>query len=116
MLKIEHLTKHYKGSKKGITDLSLHIAPGDLYAFIGHNGAGKTTTLKCVTGIQDFDAGSVQICGVDLTKDPVLCKQQFAYIPDNPDIYEYLTGIQYSLKSGQRSVQSGSGRMGICLK
>ena len=95
MLKIEHLTKHYKGSKKGITDLSLHIAPGDLYAFIGHNGAGKTTTLKCVTGIQDFDAGSVQICGVDLTKDPVLCKQQFAYIPDNPDIYEYLTGIQY---------------------
>lgn len=95
MLKIEHLTKHYKGSKKGITDLSLHIAPGDLYAFIGHNGAGKTTTLKCVTGIQDFDAGSIQICGIDLTKDPVLCKQQFAYIPDNPDIYEYLTGIQY---------------------
>ncbi|MDE7310140.1 MAG: ABC transporter ATP-binding protein [Eubacterium sp.] len=95
MLKIEHLTKHYKGSKKGVTDLSLHIAPGDLYAFIGHNGAGKTTTLKCVTGIQDFDAGAIQVCGTDIRKYPVLCKQQFAYIPDNPDIYEYLTGIQY---------------------
>lgn len=95
MLKIEHLTKHYKGSKKGVTDLSLHIAPGDLYAFIGHNGAGKTTTLKCVTGIQPFDAGSIQICGKDIRKDPVWCKRQFAYIPDNPDLYEYLTGIQY---------------------
>lgn len=95
MLKIEHVTKHYKGSSKGINDLSLHIAPGDLYAFIGHNGAGKTTTLKCVAGIQDFDAGTIQIGGVDIRKDPLECKKQFAYIPDNPDLYEYLTGIQY---------------------
>lgn len=95
MLKIEHLTKHYKGSSKGITDLSLHIAPGDIYAFIGHNGAGKTTTLKCVAGIQDFDSGVIQIGGLDLCKNPLACKRQFAYIPDNPDLYEYLTGIQY---------------------
>lgn len=95
MLKIEHVTKHYKGSSKGISDLSLHIAPGDLYAFIGHNGAGKTTTLKCVAGIQDFDAGTIQIGGVDIRKHPLECKKQFAYIPDNPDLYEYLTGIQY---------------------
>ena len=95
MLKIDHLTKHYKGSNKGVTDLSLHIAPGDLYAFIGHNGAGKTTTLKCVAGIQGFDAGTIQIGGIDIRKDPLACKRQFAYIPDNPDLYEYLTGIQY---------------------
>lgn len=95
MLRIEHLTKHYKGSSKGVTDLSLHIAPGDIYAFIGHNGAGKTTTLKCVAGIQDFDAGTIQISGRDIRKDTLACKRQFAYIPDNPDLYEYLTGIQY---------------------
>lgn len=95
MLKIEHLTKHYKGSSKGVTDLSLHIAPGDIYAFIGHNGAGKTTTLKCVAGIQDFDAGSIRIGGKDIREMPLECKRQFAYIPDNPDLYEYLTGIQY---------------------
>lgn len=95
MVKIEHLTKHYKGSDKGVTDLSLHIAPGDLYAFIGHNGAGKTTTLKCVAGIQDFDSGSIWIGGKDIRKEPIACKRQFAYIPDNPDLYEYLTGIQY---------------------
>ena len=95
MLKMEHLTKHYKGSSKGVTDLSLHIAPGDIYAFIGHNGAGKTTTLKCVTGIQDFDAGTIQIGGKDIRKAPLACKRQIAYIPDNPDLYEYLTGIQY---------------------
>ena len=95
MLKIEHLTKHYKGSNKGVSDLSLHIAPGDIYAFIGHNGAGKTTTLKCVAGIQDFDAGAIQIDGNDIRKTPLACKGLFAYIPDNPDLYEYLTGIQY---------------------
>ncbi len=95
MLKIEHLTKHYKGSSKGVTDLSLHIAPGDIYAFIGHNGAGKTTTLKCTAGIQDFDAGTIRIRGIDIQKDPLGCKRQLAYIPDNPDLYEYLTGIQY---------------------
>ncbi len=95
MLTIEHLTKHYKGSSKGVTDLSLHIAPGDIYAFIGHNGAGKTTTLKCVAGILEFDEGTILIDGIDIRKDPLACKRQFAYIPDNPDIYEYLTGIQY---------------------
>lgn len=95
MLKIEHLTKHYKGSSKGVTDLSLHIAPGDIYAFIGHNGAGKTTTLKCTAGIQDFDSGTIRIGGIDIQKDPLGCKRQLAYIPDNPDLYEYLTGIQY---------------------
>ena len=95
MLTINHLTKHYKGSSKGVTDLSLHVAPGDLYAFIGHNGAGKTTTLKCITGIHDFDAGEILIDGVDLSRDPIACKSSFAYIPDNPDLYEYLTGIQY---------------------
>lgn len=95
MLTIEHLTKHYKGSDKGITDLSLHIRPGDIFAFIGHNGAGKTTTLKCVAGIQDFDAGTIRVGGRDILEDSIECKRMLAYIPDNPDIYEYLTGIQY---------------------
>lgn len=95
MLIINHLTKHYKGSLKGVTDLSLHVAPGDLYAFIGHNGAGKTTTLKCITGIHDFDSGEILIDGIDLRRDSLACKRSFAYIPDNPDLYEYLTGIQY---------------------
>lgn len=95
MLKIDHLTKHYKGSTKGVTDISLHIAPGDIYAFIGHNGAGKTTTLKCVAGIHGFDEGRIRIDGKDIQKDPFACKRAFAYIPDNPDLYDYLTGIQY---------------------
>ena len=95
MLTINHLTKHYKGSSKGVTDLTLHVAPGDLYAFIGHNGAGKTTTLKCITGIHGFDKGEILVGGVDIKKDPMACKRMFAYIPDNPDLYEYLTGIQY---------------------
>lgn len=95
MLTIKNLTKHYKGSSKGVTDLSLHVAPGDLYAFIGHNGAGKTTTLKAITGIHDFDKGEILINGIDLKADPLACKRAFAYIPDNPDLYEYLTGIQY---------------------
>lgn len=95
MLTINHLTKHYKGSSKGVTDLSLHVESGDLYAFIGHNGAGKTTTLKAITGIHDFDSGEIIINGIDLRADPLACKRAFAYIPDNPDLYEYLTGIQY---------------------
>lgn len=95
MLTIQHLTKHYKCSAKGVTDISLHIAPGDIYAFIGHNGAGKTTTLKCVAGIHGFDSGSIRIDGKDIQKEPLSCKRAFAYIPDNPDLYEYLTGIQY---------------------
>ena len=95
MLRIEHLTKHYKGSGKGVTDVSLHIHPGDLCAFIGHNGAGKTTTLKCVAGIHGFDAGEIFVDGVSIREDPLACKRRFAYIPDNPDLYDYLTGIQY---------------------
>lgn len=95
MLKISHLTKHYKGSNKGVTDISLVIEPGDIYAFIGHNGAGKTTTLKCVVGIHGFEEGEILINGTSVKENPMLCKQQFAYIPDNPDLYEYLTGIQY---------------------
>ncbi len=95
MLKINHLTKHYKGSSKGVTDISIHVEKGDIFAFIGHNGAGKTTTLKCITGIHDFEKGEIFIDGVSLRKEPLKCKQSFAYIPDNPDLYEYLTGIQY---------------------
>ena len=95
MLIINHLTKHYKGSSKGVTDLSLHVMPGDICAFIGHNGAGKTTTLKCIAGIHGYDAGEIRIGGISLHDDPLACKQMTAYIPDNPDLYEYLTGIQY---------------------
>ncbi len=95
MLRLEHLTKHYPGSQKGITDLSLHVEAGDLYAFIGHNGAGKTTALKAIVGIHEADSGEVFIDGVSLREDPLSCKCRFAYIPDNPDLYEYLTGIQY---------------------
>ena len=95
MLKITNVTKHYKGSNKGITDISLEIKPGDIYAFIGHNGAGKTTTLKCVAGIHGFDKGEIMINGTSIKENPLLCKQQLAYVPDNPDLYEYLTGIQY---------------------
>ena len=95
MLKINNLTKHYKGSDKGVNNVTLHIDKGDIYAFIGHNGAGKTTTLKCVTGIHDFDEGEILIDGISLGDNPLECKRRFAYIPDNPDLYEYLTGIQY---------------------
>lgn len=95
MLKINHLTKVYKGSNKGVKDITLSIEPGDIYAFIGHNGAGKTTTLKCVVGIHDFDEGEILVNGISVKENALLCKQQLAYIPDNPDIYEYLTGIQY---------------------
>ena len=94
MLKIEHLTKTF-GEKKAVDDLSLHIAPGEIYGFIGHNGAGKTTTLKSVVGIQQFDAGEITIGGTSIQKDPLSCKMQIAYIPDNPDLYDFMTGIKY---------------------
>ena len=94
MLKIEHLTKTF-GEKKAVDDLSLHIAPGEIYGFVGHNGAGKTTTLKSVVGIQNFDEGEITICGTSIKADPLTCKKQIAYIPDNPDLYEYMTGIKY---------------------
>ena len=94
MLYIEHLTKTF-GEKKAVDDLSLHIAPGEIYGFIGHNGAGKTTTLKSVVGIQQFDSGEITIGGTSIQKDPLTCKKQIAYIPDNPDMYEFLSGIKY---------------------
>ena len=94
MLYIEHLTKTF-GEKKAVDDLSLHIASGEIYGFIGHNGAGKTTTLKSVVGIQQFDSGRITIGGHSIQDDPIACKKMLAYIPDNPDLYEFMTGIQY---------------------
>ena len=94
MLKIEHLTKTY-GDKKAVDDLSLHIRPGEIYGFIGHNGAGKTTTIKSVCGILQYDSGEIAIDGVSLKKDPLGCKSRIAYIPDNPDLYVFMTGIQF---------------------
>jgi ABC-2 type transport system ATP-binding protein len=94
MLNISHLTKRY-GDKVAVNDLSLYIAPGEIYGFIGHNGAGKTTTLKTAVGILQFDAGTIRIDGRDLKTDPLGCKARLAYIPDNPDLYEFMTGIQY---------------------
>ena len=94
MLEIKHLTKTY-GEKRAVDDLSLHIAPGEIYGFIGHNGAGKTTTLKAVVGILQADAGEVTIGGISMREQPLACKQQLAYIPDNPDLYEFMTGIRY---------------------
>ena len=94
MLKIEHLTKAF-GDKKAVDDLSLHIRPGEIYGFIGHNGAGKTTTLKSVAGILQFDQGTITIGGKSVQDDPVACKRQLAYIPDNPDLYDFMSGIKY---------------------
>ena len=94
MLYIKNLTKTY-GEKKAVDDLSLHIAPGEIYGFIGHNGAGKTTTLKSVTGILQFDSGEITIGGRSIRQDPIGYKAQMAYIPDNPDLYEFLSGIKY---------------------
>lgn len=94
MLKIEHLTKKY-GEKKAVDDLSLHIEPGEIYGFIGHNGAGKTTTLKSVVGILGFEEGEIYIDGVSIKTSPIECKKKMAYIPDNPDLYDFMTGIQF---------------------
>ena len=95
MLTIKNLTKTYKGGKTAVKDLSLSVKPGDIYGFIGHNGAEKTSTIKCVVGIQDFEEGEITIDGVSIKENPMYCKENMAYIPDNPDLYEYLTGIQY---------------------
>ena len=95
MLEIKDLTKTYHGGKIAVSDLSLDVQSGDIYGFIGHNGAGKTTTIKCVVGIQKFDRGDIFIDGVSIKQDPIRCKSMMAYIPDNPDVYDYLTGIQY---------------------
>lgn len=94
MLRIEHLQKVY-GEKKAVDDLSLHIQPGEIYGFIGHNGAGKTTTIKACCGILQFDSGEILIDGVSIKEQPLACKANLAYIPDNPDLYEFMTGIQY---------------------
>ena len=94
MLKINHFTKTY-GDKKAVDDLTLHIHAGEVYGFIGHNGAGKTTTLKSVAGILQFDGGEILVDGVSIKADPLACKKKMAYIPDNPDLYDFMTGIQY---------------------
>ena len=94
MLHISHLTKTY-GEKRAVDDLSLHIAPGEVYGFIGHNGAGKTTTLKAVAGILQFDSGEITVGGKDIRTDPLGCKRILAYIPDNPDLYDYMSGEKY---------------------
>ena len=94
MLKIEHLTKIY-GDKRAVDDVTLTIAPGEIYGFIGHNGAGKTTTIKSCCGILKFDEGNIYIDGLSIQDHPLECKKKMAYIPDNPDLYDYLSGIQY---------------------
>lgn len=94
MLKIEHLTKIY-GNKKAVDDLSLHINKGEIYGFIGHNGAGKTTTIKSCCGILKFEEGEIYVDGISVKENPLACKKKIAYLPDNPDIYEYMTGIQF---------------------
>ena len=94
MLKIDGLTKSY-GEKKAVDSLSLHIEKGEIYGFIGHNGAGKTTTLKAAVGILDFDEGEIYVDGISVKNDPIACKRKIAYIPDNPDLYEFMTGVKY---------------------
>jgi ABC-2 type transport system ATP-binding protein len=95
MLRIMNFSKSYKSDKKAVDHLTLEVEPGDIYGFIGHNGAGKTTTIRAIAGVLDFEEGDITIGGVSIKKDPVACKKQIAYIPDNPDLYEHLTGIGY---------------------
>ncbi|MNI47412.1 ABC-type transporter ATP-binding protein EcsA [compost metagenome] len=95
MLTIRNFTKSYKGGKKAVHNLSLTVERGDIYGFIGHNGAGKTTTIRSVVGVLDFEEGEIEIDGISVKKDPLACKSRIAYIPDNPDLYDHLTGIQY---------------------
>jgi ABC-2 type transport system ATP-binding protein len=95
MLKIENFSKSYKGNKKAVDGLNLEIKGGDIFGFIGHNGAGKTTTIRAMAGVLDFEEGDILINGVSIRKDPVQCKKAIAYIPDNPDLYDHLTGIGY---------------------
>ena len=120
MLHIDHLTKSY-GSKKAVDDLTLHISPGEIYGFIGHNGAGKTTTLRSIAGIQSFDSGEITVCGRSIRTDPLACKQIMGYIPDNPDLYEYMTGIRFlnfiadvygiSAEERKRRIDNDAGRI-----
>ena len=94
MLRIDHLTKTF-GDKRAVDDLTLHIEPGQIYGFIGHNGAGKTTTIKACCGIMNFDSGEIYIGGRSIKSEPLECKRSLAYIPDNPDLYDFLSGIKY---------------------
>ena len=94
MIDIRNLTKIY-GDKKAVDDLTLHIEKGEMYAFIGHNGAGKTTTIKSVCGLLDFDGGEIFVDGVSIKDDPIACKRKIAYLPDNPDLYDFMSGINY---------------------
>ncbi|MCI9273380.1 MAG: ABC transporter ATP-binding protein [Clostridiales bacterium] len=95
MLEIKQLSKTYKGGKRAVDRLSLKVEAGDIFGFIGHNGAGKTTTIRAIVGIMDFEEGEIYINGLSVKQNPVECKKITAYIPDNPDLYEHLTGIQY---------------------
>ncbi len=95
MIKIVNVTKTYKGGKKAVDNVSINVEAGDIFGFIGHNGAGKTSLIKAIVGIHEFDSGVIEINGMDIKKDPIKCKSITAYIPDNPDLYEHLTGIQY---------------------
>ena len=95
MLEIIKFSKSYKNGKKAVDNISLTVKDGEIFAFIGHNGAGKTTTIKSIVGILEFEEGDILIDGISIKKDPLKCKSEIAYIPDNPDIYESLTGIQY---------------------
>lgn len=95
MLNIQNFSKTYDGKKKAVDGLSLSVAPGDIYGFIGANDAGKTSTIKAIAGIHDFEGGSITVCGHSIKTEPLICKKILAYIPDNPDLYEHLTGYQY---------------------
>ncbi|MBM6892035.1 ABC transporter ATP-binding protein [Enorma massiliensis] len=94
MLAIDHYQKRY-GETVAVRDISLTVEPGDIYGFIGHNGAGKTTLIRSIVGVQGIDGGSIRVCGIDVARDPVAAKRLIAYVPDNPDVYEFMTGIQY---------------------
>ena len=115
MLRIEHYSKTYPGGKKAVDDLTLHVQPGEIYGFIGHNGAGKTTTLRAVAGVMDFTEGTIAIDGHNIKKDPVGAKRVTAFLPDNPDLYEFMKGIDYlnfiadlyDIPAGQRTADIG---------
>jgi ABC-2 type transport system ATP-binding protein len=121
MLEIVHLTKTYPAGKKAVDDLSLTVNGGDIYGFIGPNGAGKTTTIRAAVGVMDFDGGEIFIDGFSVKKEPIRCKSVTAYIPDNPDLYDYLTGIQYlnymgdMFRVSQQARETRIGRYGGAL-
>ena len=115
MLRIDHYSKTYPGGKRAVDDLTLHVRPGEIYGFIGHNGAGKTTTLRAVAGVMDFTEGIITIDGHDIKRESVAAKQVTAFLPDNPDLYEFMKGIDYlnfiadlyDIPAGQRTADIG---------